>query len=161
MTLPASGSISTDDIMTELRTANPGRAYPISTSDADVLTLAGKTAGQSVTIPNDFWGKSAAAFAGYIPDVQMTALSNPATSRTETKAITANVSGGSTPLSFAWSHVSGPGSVDAVNSATSTARMPNPRFSEPGVSMQVVQCVVTDSTGKTLTLQGNVTLTLT
>lgn len=58
MTLPASGAISTDDIMAELRTANPGRAYPISTSDFDVLALAGKSPGSALSIPNDLHGKS-------------------------------------------------------------------------------------------------------
>lgn len=160
MTLPASGSISTAQILAELRTSNPGRNYPLSTLDSDVLALAGKS-GPPVKMPDDFWGKSAAAFTGYIPAVQMSAPSNPASSRTETAAVAVNISGGIAPFTYAWSHVSGPGSVDAVNASSSTARMPNPRFSEPGESTQVVQCIVTEGTGKQLTLQGNVTLTLT
>ena len=59
MTLPTSGSISTDQILAELRVANPGRNYPLNTLDADVLALAGKS-GPPVKMPDDFWGKSAA-----------------------------------------------------------------------------------------------------
>jgi hypothetical protein len=54
MTLAASGVISTADIASEL-----GRAgTTVSTSDADVLALIGKSAGQTVVLPTDFWGKS-------------------------------------------------------------------------------------------------------
>lgn len=161
MTLPASGSISTGQIMAELRITNPGRAYPLSTLDSDVLALSGKTA-PPVTMPNDFWGKSAAAFAGHIPTVQMNGQSNPGSSYTEVATVTASISGGSAPFNYVWSHVSGSGTVDSVNSSSSTVRMPVARFSESGEKItQVVQCVVTDGTGKQLILQGNVVLTLT
>lgn len=56
MALPGSGAISFSDIATEL-----GRSgTSVNFSQTDVLTLAGKSAGQSVTLPNDFWGKSIA-----------------------------------------------------------------------------------------------------
>ena len=55
MTLPSSGSISTDQILAELRIANANRNYPLSLNDADVLALAGKSA-PPVTMPDDFHG---------------------------------------------------------------------------------------------------------
>jgi len=55
MTLPASGAISIDDILTELG-RNTGEA--IDTTDSELYQLAGKTVGQSLTFPADFYGKS-------------------------------------------------------------------------------------------------------
>lgn len=53
MALPASGSISIDDIKTEL-----GITGELSLNDSRVMALAGLSSG-SITLPNDLWGKSA------------------------------------------------------------------------------------------------------
>ena len=52
MTLPASGSISIQDIATEL-----GVSLPLDINAANVRTLAGVASG-NIVMPNDFWGKS-------------------------------------------------------------------------------------------------------
>lgn len=52
MALPSSGSISIDDIKTEL-----GITGALDLTDSRVRTLAGVASG-SITLPNDFWGKS-------------------------------------------------------------------------------------------------------
>jgi hypothetical protein len=60
-----------------------------------------------------------------------------------------------------WSKVSGNGTTAAANAPSTTANFVNAKFSPPGeVQTQVVQCVVTDNTGATLTRSGTVTLTL-
>ena len=61
MTLPSSGSISIAQIATEL-----GLSLPLSLDDSRVRALAGKPSG-SLTMPNDFWGKSLASIdiSGY------------------------------------------------------------------------------------------------
>ncbi|XGU46213.1 hypothetical protein ACEXAJ_07620 [Fusobacterium necrophorum subsp. funduliforme] len=56
MSLNSSGRISLKDIAKEL--GKEGKQ--ISFNDQDVLTLAGKTSGQQVVLPDDFWGKSVA-----------------------------------------------------------------------------------------------------
>ena len=61
MTLPASGPIDLLQVATEL--GRPGTA--VSFNQADVLALIGKSAGQSVVLPNDFWGKSSTVTVNY------------------------------------------------------------------------------------------------
>lgn len=163
MTLPTSGSISSDQIMAELRVANPARAFPLSLTDADVLALAGKGA-PPISIPVDLYGKSSyIAMSGSVPDVSDDAPSSPPSSSTEHVAISVSHAGGLAPFGYAWSKVSGypGGTVTAVNADSTTADFPNPRFSEPEVLTMVVQCIVTDATGATMTRSGTATLTLT
>jgi hypothetical protein len=162
MTLPASGSISSDQIMAELRVANPTRAFPLSLTDADVLALAGKSV-PPISIPADLYGKGAyTAMSGSVPDVSDTATSNPPSNTAVHIAISVVFTGGQAPFSYAWSHVSGNGTVTAANASSTTADFINNRFSAPGeVQSQVVQCVVTDATAATLTRTGTATMTLT
>ncbi|KYM58497.1 hypothetical protein A2U09_08525 [Fusobacterium necrophorum subsp. funduliforme] len=63
MSLNSSGRISLKDIAKEL--GKEGKQ--ISFNDQDVLTLAGKTSGQQVVLPNDFWGKSYASVPAEYP----------------------------------------------------------------------------------------------
>lgn len=54
MTLPVSGPITLLEVATEL-----GRSDTIVTfNQDDVLSLVGKTTGQTVILPDDFWGKT-------------------------------------------------------------------------------------------------------
>jgi hypothetical protein len=160
MTTPASGTISLTDVMAELRTVNAGRAYPISLGDADVRALAGVASG-AISLSN-LYGKSAyTPMSGSVADVSDTAASNPASNYTNHTTISIALAGGQAPFSYAWSHVSGSGSVTAANATSTTANFTVARFSEPGeVYSQVVQCIVTDNTGATITRTGTVTLTL-
>ena len=52
MTLPGSGTITLQDIATEL-----GVSLPLDLNASNVRTLAGVASG-NITMPNDFWGKS-------------------------------------------------------------------------------------------------------
>jgi hypothetical protein len=161
MTLPASGSISLGDVMTELRTVNAGRAYPISLGDSDVRSLAGVASG-AISL-SDLYGKGAyTAMSGSVPNVSDTATSNPPSNTAVHISISVVFTGGQAPFTYAWSHVSGNGTVTAANASSTTADFINNRFSAPGeVQSQVVQCIVTDSTSATLTRSGTATLTLT
>lgn len=60
MTLQASGSMTDDDIATELSKAGQS----ISTDDADVVALADLTDSDPITIPDSFYGKSAGGGGG-------------------------------------------------------------------------------------------------
>lgn len=71
MTLQASGAISLNDVLTELRVSNPGRASQISLLDADVVALAGKS-GAPVAL-TDLYGKSSVLIA--MPNVTATRFS--------------------------------------------------------------------------------------
>lgn len=162
MTLPLSGPISLSDVLTELRVANPMRGYPISLADDDVLLLAGKNS-LPVNLPSDFYGKSGyVRMVSSMGNVDMYAPSgNTGAVYNQSNDITMNIAGGLAPYVYSWSKISGDGTVDSVNSATSTVRIPVQRFGSPGdFSTMMVQCVVTDARGNTERNQATVTLTL-
>ena len=154
MTLPASGPISTDQILAELRTANPGRNYPLSTQDADVLALAGKTAGQPVKIPDDFLGKSAAGLA-----VTATASgqfkNSAAAAGTVSGNATAAVTGSTGTTQYQWVVLSNPGgaTVSGLTSQQMGASKAYARYATGSADVQV-RCDVTDSKG--ITVSSNV-----
>jgi hypothetical protein len=161
MSLPPSGTISLTTVLNELRIANPNRSAVISLGDADVLALAGK--GSPPISLTDLYGRSAyTPMSGTLSNVHMTGMAgNTGAMYNETESLTVSLSGGAAPYTFAWSKVSGSGSVDAVNSASTVVRMPVQRFGTAGdVSTQVVHCLVTDAKGNTLTRQCTVTMTL-
>lgn len=160
MTLPASSPISLGDVLTEIRRVDPGRALPISLGDADVRALAGKPSG-AVSL-SDLYGKSSyIPMSGSLSDLSMTGVANPGANYTEHENLTISFSGGLAPFVFAWTSVSGNGSVDAINAATTVVNMPVARFAAPGtVTSQVVRCVVTDATGAVLDKQCTVTMTV-
>lgn len=155
MTLPASGPITIGMVAAEL-----GIGVPLSLGDSRVRALAGIPSGP-ISL-GSLRGKSASGpMGGSVPNLSMSAQSNPGTSYNATDTITANIAGGTGPYTYAWSKVSGSGSVDATNAPSTTVRMPVARFSQPGdTSTQVVQLVVTDSKGASITRQATVTLTL-
>lgn len=161
MTLPASAPISMAQVMTELRIVTPARAYPIALGDADVRALAGVPSGP-ISLTN-LLGKSAyLAMSGSVPDVFDDAPSGPVSSYTATVPVSISLTGGLAPFSYAWSKLSGSGTLIAVNAASTSAEflvvpatVPDQEFN------QVVQCIVTDAMGNTLTRSGTVTLILT
>lgn len=113
MTLPASGLISLSDIAVELGKSS---TTPITLNDSDVRALAGKPTG-TVTLPNDFWGKSSDTIV-----VTITPSSNHTTSSTVTfgrSSYTVSVTKGgitTTPTAFLWS-------VVAITLGSGTARV--------------------------------------
>lgn len=162
MTLPASGPISLTDVITELRIVNPGRAYPISLGDADVLSLAG-VAGPANSLTNLYGKSSYTAMSGSVPNVSDTAPAG--ANYTAHVVVAVSFTGGLAPFSYVWSKVSGTGgasSVTAANAASTTADFTISIASPIGeVRTEVVQCIVTDATAATMTRTGTVTLTLT
>lgn len=160
MTLPVSGTISLSDVLVEIQRVTPGRSPTISLGDADVLALAGKS-GLPVSM-SDLYGKSSyIAMSATLSDLDMSGAAGAATSYTEHASISLALSGGQAPFSYAWLHVSGVGSIDATNAATSTVNMPVSRNGQIGdISTQVVQVVVTDATGAQITKQATVVMTL-
>lgn len=160
MTLPTSGAITLSNVLTELKIANSSRAAPISLGDADVLALAGKSA-PPISL-SDLYGKSSyVAMSGTLPDVDITGTANPPSNYNEQPTLTLDLHGGKAPFTYTWSHVSGVGTVDANNAASTTAYMPVARFSTAGtVTTQVVQCSVLDAKGNTFVKQCTVTMTL-
>lgn len=160
MTLPVSGSISLSDVLTELKIANSSRVAPISLGDSDVIALAGKSSAP-VSI-SDLYGKSSyVAMSGSMPNVSDTAVIDPGANYTAHVAVAISFTGGLAPFTYAWSKVSGDGSVTTANASSTTANFTVIRFSTPGdVLTEVVQCIVTDGKGNTLTKQCTVTLTL-
>lgn len=160
MTLPLSAPISLTQVMDELRTVAPGRAYPISLGDADVRALAGVPSGPiSLTT---LLGKSAyIAMSGSIADTFDNAVIG-GVNYSHPVPVTFSLSGGQAPFSYAWSKLSGDGDVTAINAASTNTNFTVSRFASPGdVMTQVVQCTVTDGTGAILTRSATVTLNLT
>lgn len=160
MTIRSTPPISLSDVLAELRTVNPGRSLPISLGDPDVRALAGVPSGPIVL--SNLYGKSSyIAMSASINNVSGSAAAGPTSNYQARLAIGINLSGGKAPFTYAWSHVSGDGSVQALNAASSTADFIVPRFSSPGdVQSQVVQCTVTDVTGAQITRTATATLML-
>lgn len=159
MTLPTSGGISTDMLLAELRVANPGRSYPLGTTDADVLALAGKGA-PPVVLPDDFYGKSAAAPAPPPPappvtqpmTVQTTNGSGLASSENSSGQVScqvsAQVSGGRAPITHLWEFTSNPGAftLSGSNGAAATVSKAYTRYSN-GSAEAVLRYTARDSAG--------------
>lgn len=147
MTLPASGSISTDQIRDELRVANPGRNYPLSTLDADVLSLAGKSA-PPVKIPDDFYGKSAIGTLNAVGNNSSAFADSRNADGTVSCNPSVTVMGGSGAKSFAWSFLSNPNACTLSN-ATSQSCTVSKFYTKNsgGNATATLRCVVSDSTG--------------
>jgi len=145
-----SGPVSTDDILTELRKANPNRNYPISTTDADVLALAGKSPGQTVKIPDDFWGKSAVGLA--VTATASGQFKNSASAAgTVSGTATATVTGSTGTTQYQWVVLSNPGgaTVSGLTSQQMGASKAYARYATGSADVQV-RCDVTDGSGKTV-----------
>lgn len=159
MTLPLSPPISMSQVLAELRVTNPGRSLPISLGDADVRALAGVPSGP-VSLSHLYGKTSYIGMSGSVADVYDSA-SVTGSNYTAHVSVSISFTGGLAPFSYAWSHVSGTGTVTAANAATTTANFFVNRFAELGEQMaQVVRCQVTDSTGAVLTASGTVTVLL-
>jgi hypothetical protein len=153
MTLPTGGYISLTDVMNELRIANPGRAYPISLGDADVLALAGKSA-PPISL-SDLYRKSS-----YTPMTATTANGNSAYDATYSAGTAfcnpaVFVSNGSGAYSFAWAFTSNPNGC-ALSNASSSACTVSAGYaqSSAGSAGATLQCTITDGTGNVLVKSG-------
>lgn len=153
MTLPASGSISLGDVMTELRVTNPGRAYPISLGDSDVRALAGVPSG-AISLSN-LYGKSSyiAMTVTGIDDTTSMAGNTTGTSYTGHTHPSVSVSGGSGGYTYLWSITGGSG----FTLTSSTLQTCDVAHSVPALGYSgtcTLSCAVTDSTSHTVTATG-------
>jgi hypothetical protein len=138
MALPSSGSISIDDIKTEL-----GITGALDLTDSRVRTLAGVPSG-SITLPNDFWGKSArtVTIAG-----QQTVSRLGQFGYLDQASLSIAVSDGTVPSSYLWSLVSDDPGFSSLpspyNTATKVWRGPGYTLDNGfGSGFAVVQCAV-------------------
>lgn len=151
MTLPTSGPIGLAQIATEL-----GLGMPLSLTDPRVLALAGKSA-PPVTMPTDFYGKSAGATAAFTAtgyDASGSATSNGVGGTVSCSPSIAEM-GGTAPYTRTWSITSNPGgcSLSDANSPSCTVYKSYGRYSA-GTATAVLQCVSADSAGHTVTTTG-------
>lgn len=155
MTLPASGTISLGDVLTEIRIVTPARALPISLGDADVIALAGK-AGLPVSL-SDLYGKSS-----YIPmtltghnDASAAYTGGAGSTGTVSCSPSVTVAGGSGGNTYTWSFTSNP---DGLTLGNATAPACTVSFlylrNDVGTGHAVLQCVVGDSTSHSATIGG-------
>jgi len=152
VTLPASGLISLSDVLAELQKANTARALPISMGDADVLTLAGKSA-PPISL-SDLYGKSSYTPMTVTPhDAYGSGYSGTAGGVASANA-SVTIAGGSGGYTIAWSFVSNPGGLSfsgATNGPFCGVKRSFVKNSQGSFSAQL-QCVVTDDTGHVVTV---------
>lgn len=153
MTLPASGAISLTDVMTELRIVTPSRAYPISLGDTDVRALAGVPSG-AISLTN-LYGKSAYIALSAVSSNDAQSFFSGSGAGVATCSPSVAVSGGTAPYTYLWSLTSNPNGC-ALGSATSAACTVSKAFglNTTGSASAVLQCVITDNVGATITKTG-------
>jgi hypothetical protein len=151
MTLPASGPISMTQVMAELRTSNPGRAFPISLGDSDVRALAGVPSGP-ISMSN-LLGKASIAplsVQGF-SDTDNTFFTQ-AGSGTAYAFPTVQISGGSNNYTIVWTIISSENSpiLDNANTRNPSVRKAYTRRAN-GSFNAYLSCTVTDNvTGKSV-----------
>lgn len=140
------GSISLGDVLTELRTADANRGYPISLGDADVRALAGKPSGDiSLT---DLYGKSAVATLTVTGNNDSGYASSVNSAGSVQAYPSVNIAGGSGTKTIQWSVLSSTASVELLNpnNAQCTVRRSYTKNST-FTAIVYLRCVVSDSTG--------------
>lgn len=143
MTTPSSGVISMNDVLAELRVANPGRSVTISLGDADVRNLAGAPSGQ-IGLSN-LYGKSSFTVTGNSDSASFSSMSSAGTARCSPSV---TVVGGAAPISYAWSFTSNTNActLSGANSVACTVAKSYFKNAE-GSASATLQCVVSDSAG--------------
>jgi hypothetical protein len=173
MTLPTSGPISIGMVAAEL-----GIALPLSLGDSRVRALAGVPSGpislgqlRGKSASTSTGGGSSGGGGGGGGTTSTLAASmydaNGETSATGTQytylvPVSIAVMGGTAPYSYAWSKLSGSGTLISSNSASASEQFVVGKYANPGdVYTAVVKCTVTDAVGAVVQGQANVTLTIT
>jgi len=144
MTLPASGAISTAQIRTEL-----GGSGPVVIPSTEVRELVKKPTG-SIVLPNDFWGKSAAALSASASPVDVNGDGGglaPITVTTNSTTVTP--SNGTAPYTYSWSRISGDSRVFAVSPTAATTAFRYTNAPVWTVAIATFRCTVTDALGAT------------
>jgi hypothetical protein len=159
MTLPTSGPLSLSNVLAELQAANPARSVPISLGDADVLALAGKSS-PPISL-SDLYGKSSYTPMTVTPhDASASYMTTNSGTATASPSVT--VTNGSGGYSYAWSFASNPNSMSISGVSNGSSVLVQKTFvkNQQGTYSAVMQCVVTDNTGHSVTVQTNVEITL-
>jgi len=158
MTLPTSGAITDAMIINELRVANPGRGYPLGLLDADVLALAGKSAGP-IKLPDDLYGKSA------IPPFSLTgnSASNSANTQFSNGTVSCSPSvtrnGGTGTVSYSWVVLSNPNNATVtLGSGPSVIVSKSYLRNENGFAQVQLRCTATDQASQQRTVDVTGTL---
>lgn len=149
MTLPASGSVSTAQIRTEL-----GGSGPVTFPNAETRALTGVGAG-AITLPTGFYGKSGTpAFSASNNGPANAAGAGPSQT---TNSVTVTPSGGTAPYSYAWAKDSG--DTISANSPTAATTSFTGSTADGETASAVFTCTVTDNVGAKAYTSVVVTLT--
>ena len=151
MTLPISGALTLDAVMTELRLVDPSRAYPINLGDADVRALAAVPSG-AITL-SALYGKSS-----YIP-MTVTGFDDYGFAQSAFGGGTVScsplvtVANGRDPKTYLWSFTSNPDGCALTNATSATCTVQQSYSGDTtGSASAVLQCQVTDSFPNTVTV---------
>lgn len=160
MTTRTTPPLSLGDVMAELRTTNPGRAYPISLGDADVRALAGVPSGP-ISLSN-LYGKTAGGGGTPPAPFPLTVqtqdgsgyAASSSASGTVSCQVTATVTGGTGAITHLWEFTSNPGqfTLSNSNSATATVSKNYARYSSGSADAQL-RYTARDSTNASVTAQ--------
>lgn len=147
MTLQASGVISMNDVLIELRIANPGRSGVISLGDADVLNLAGK--GDQPISLSDLYGKSSFSAVGTNAYVSVSSAS----AGTCYAYPYVTPTGGAGGTTYQWAMNSNPNgaTLGSANSQQCQVSHAFPKISNGSFDV-VLQCTLRDNAGNTITV---------
>lgn len=153
MTLPASGVITLTQVMNELRVVNPGRAYPISLGDADVRSLAGVPSG-AISLTN-LYGKSSYVALSATSSNDSQSFFSGSGAGVAICSPSVSVTGGTLPYTYLWSFTSNPNGCSLGGSTSATCNVSKAfAFNSNGSASAVLQCVITDNIGATVTKTG-------
>lgn len=154
MTTPSSSVISMNDVLAELRVANPGRSVTISLGDADVRNLAGAPSGQ-IGLSN-LYGKSSFTVKGNSDSGSFSSISSAGTARCYPSV---TVIGGAAPVGYSWSFTSNPNTCTLSGANTATCTVSKSYFKNAeGFASATLQCVVSDSAGNSRTVTASASL---
>jgi hypothetical protein len=153
MTIRSSPPVSLSDVMVELRVTSPGRAYPISLGDADVRALAGVLSGP-ISL-SDLYGKSSMAPLTATGSGASNFANTGSSSGTVSCSPSVTPSGGSGGYTYQWSFTSNPNACSLAGAASQSCTVSHSysRYGN-GSASATLQCVITDSGGRTTTVTG-------
>lgn len=147
MTLQASGTISMNDVLIELRIANPGRSQTISLTDGDVLALAGK-GGPPIAL-SDLYSKSSFSAVGTNAYVSVSSAS--AGTCYAYPYVTPTGGAGGTTYQWAINANAGGATLSSANSQQCQVYHTYPKISDGSFNV-TLQCTLRDNAGNTITV---------
>lgn len=152
MTLQASGQITYNDIVNELRISNPSRAYTGTLGDADMRALAGVPSGP-ISFSN-FYGKSSYIPMNVTGNSDYDSFNSVSSGGTASTNPSVSVTGGNPSKTYLWSFTSNPNGFTLSNSSSQTCTV-SKAFTQNANFIQgcTLQCAVNDGSN-TVTATG-------